>query len=240
MFSDETRIKLDKYGVVVPLLAVIAGSLIWSGYATYHHALSPTVPPLVASMLIVTLDGSVVVTTPVWLSTRLPRGVRNYAGVICCAALSGSILINYSETGLPGVFPPLIAGVLIHLVGLVLRAHPVNPTAGSGSVDVETVGVDVSVEHQMPSTDPSPDVVVPKPVVPARPAIKPVAVPDPELTPSQIVFGLLDAAHSKGVPLPGGPELTQAVRAAGHEVNDEYGRTTKARWRKRGDDQVAA
>lgn len=237
MASLKTRRAWRTSVSVVPLIAVILSSLIWSGYATFQHAEGPEVPGSVAWTLIAALDGTVVVTTPVWLSTVLPRKVRNYAAVICCLALAGSMLINFSETGWPGVFPPLIAGALIHLVGVVLRAFAeldrrADAPASSGSVDSVTETVPVAEEQIMPSTDP-PQVV--KPQAPA-PAQKPHVV----RTAAEVVYGMLERAERDGAPEPTGAELTQAVRGAGHDVNDAYGRTTKARWKRTRADRVAA
>lgn len=247
----------QKLAAVAPLILVIAASLIWSGYATYHHAIDATapidgsgkVPGQIAWTLIVALDGTVVVTTPIWLSTVLPPRARNYAAVICVLALGGSMLINYAETGWPGVFPPLIAGALIHLVGVVLRAFarieesPVESSAADA--ESELVHADESANTDAPQTPAGPGAV---PVTSTPPATRTVlADSDPEAdvpmteTPSELdrpepataadlVRRILGSAYATGRALPGGAELTAACQKAGFDVNPNYGRSARARW----------
>lgn len=255
----------QKFAAVAPLILVIAASLIWSGYATYHHAIdamgpsgTEKLPGLVAWTLIAALDGTVVVTTPVWLSTVLPAKVRNYAAVICMGALGGSMYINYLETGVDGVFPPLIAGALIHLVGVVLRAFAriekdsakesaKKSAKESPAVDAESAPVHapVSVALDAPQIPAEPREVPPTlapPVPPApvladldRSADEPAETPavldrDAPASPMDTVRQILGSAYAKGEALPGGAVLTAAVREAGFEVNDNYGRSARARW----------
>lgn len=236
----------QKLAAVIPLIVVIIAALIWSGYATYHHAEGPAVPGFVAWTLIAALDGTVVVTTPVWLSTVLPARVRNYAAVICMGALVGSMFINYAETGWIGVFPPLIAGALIHLVGVVLRAFarldvPSAPSEDSVLVDSSDAGE----EHLMPSTSTLPDLSTQ--ATPPSPK-KPDLVVPPLLSlrkgagdksAYEIVSHALTAAHASGADEPSGADLTRVVREAGHAVNDNYGRSAKARWKNKRE-QVSA
>jgi hypothetical protein len=207
-------------GAVLPLIAVIIAALIWSSFATYHHAVGPKVPGGVAWTLIAVLDGTVIVTTPIWLSTVLPSPVRNYAAVICVGALLGSMKINYDQTSWIGIFPPLIAGLLIHLVGVTLRAHAKL----------------VLVEDTIPVVEVAPAVVKKAPALVEVAKSAPVSVKKPEKTSEisafEIVSRMMNEAYAKGWPEPTGPELTEAVRQAGHVVNNEFGRTTKARWKK--------
>lgn len=251
-----TKHRLRVTAAVGPLVLIIVASLIWSAYATYHYVLSDKVPAGVAWTLVAALDGTVVVTTPIWLSTILPGKVRNYSAVICVLALLGSMGLNYAETGWPGVLPPFIAGSLIHLVGVVLRAFaslnkdvPPNPETdvapageehGMPTLSPEKAEPEQSVEDTAPAqptpqalvdTEGSPAVVVvpaPAPPVSEEPAY---SLPPAGLPPQEIVFWILNEAYVRDDELPSGPQLTSAVRAAGHTVNDEYGRTTKARWR---------
>ncbi len=234
-------------GYVVPLVVVIGAALLWSSYATYHHAEGPTVPGTVAWTMFVALDGAVIVTTPVMLSTVLSVRIRRFAGVICAGALSWSMVINQAETGWIGVAPPLIAGALIHLVGLVLRDFRRIDNEADAPPQIETADAPKRVEHTLPSVV-SEAVGPVTPVVPVQPSPtvdKPVDMQKPRkvasvlisslpsgLPAQEVVFWLLNEAHAHDWPEPKGPELTAAVREAGHSVNDEYGRTTKARWRK--------
>lgn len=219
MASVKVRRAARIFGAVVPLIAVIIAALIWSGFATFHHAEGPKVPGNIAWTLIAVLDGTVIVTTPIWLSTVLPAQVRNYAASICIGALLGSMLINYEETGWIGVFPPLIAGLLIHLVGVTLRAHAKLVSAEDNPLVVEVV--------------PAP---VLKPAVPVEVKPAPVLVKKSDnviaISAFEIVSRMMNEAYAKGWSEPTGPELTAAVREAGHAVNNEFGRTSKARWKK--------
>jgi hypothetical protein len=220
MASIKTRRAVRIFGAVVPLIAVIVASLIWSGFATFHHAAGPKVPGGVAWTLVAALDGTVIVTTPIWLSTVLPLRVRNYAALICIAALAGSMKINYDQTGALGVWPPLIAGLLIHLVGVTLRAHAQL----------------AATEDALPVVE-VPASVVELPVVIDTPIPSPVKKLKVEtvlaVRPFEIVSRMMNEAYAKGWDEPTGPELTEAVRAAGHEVNDNYGRTSKATWKQK-------
>lgn len=231
MAEAATSFRRQKVAAVLPLVLVIAAALIWSGFATYHHAVDGEVPPGgtpvpggIAWTLIAALDGTVVVTTPVWLSTHLPAKVRNYAAALCVLALAGSMYIGAVETGVQGAIPPLIAGGLIHLVGVVLRAY----SDLERDIDDESTG--------SPVTEKSEDVVPPveePPVVPAVEQSVDVDSPvDEKVEPFEIVSRMLNKAYALGDPEPTGPELTEAVRAAGYTVNDNYGRTAKARWKK--------
>jgi hypothetical protein len=220
MASVRARRAARIFGAVVPLIAVIIAALIWSGFATYHHAVGPKVPGGVAWTLIAVLDGTVIVTTPIWLSTVLPAPVRNYAALICVGALLGSMKINLDQTGWIGVFPPLIAGLLIHLVGVTLRAH-------ARLVLVEDSPVVVEVAPPV-----VPEVSAP---VEVKPAPAPVKKSDNALGVSafEIVSRMLNEALVMERAEPTGPELTAAVRRAGHSVNDNYGRTSKAVWKRK-------
>lgn len=217
MSPDQARIVwLRKASAIGPLVLVILSSLIWSGWATYHHAQSPKVPGYIAWTLIAALDGSVVVTTPIWLSTVLPAKVRHYAGVICASALAGSMVINVSETGWPGLFPPLIAGALIHLVGVVLRAF-------------------ARLASPEPVLDPEPQV---KPFVAPEPrVVRPTPVSP--ISPKELVSRMLNDALATGKAEPTGEQLTEAVRKAGHDVNPNYGRSAKSTWKKAQREQVS-
>lgn len=86
-------------------------------------------------------------------------------------------------------------------------------------------------------------VCVPEPVVEAVTAPELVEVtaslPEPvrlQVAPprfesgADVVRHLLETATAHDRGLPGGSELTRAVRDAGFQVNDNYGRTQKARW----------
>jgi hypothetical protein len=213
MASVRARRACRIFGAVVPLIAVIIAALIWSGFATYHHAEGPLVPGKIAWTLIAVLDGTVIVTTPIWLSTVLPSPVRNYAALICVGALLGSMKINLDQTGWIGVFPPLIAGLLIHLVGVTLRAHAKLVSVEDNPVVVQEVS--------------APVVSKPAPV-PVKKSDAPLEVPAFE-----IVSRMLNEALVMERSEPTGPELTAAVRRAGHNVNDNYGRTSKAVWKRK-------
>jgi hypothetical protein len=250
-------------GYVVPLFVVIGAALYWSSYATFQYVEGPRVPGHVAWTMFVSTDGAVIVTTPIILSTVLSARVRRWAGAICAGALLWSMFINQAETGWVGIAPSIIAGALIHVVGLVLRDLRRLETADSRSVPLPTGSADTSVEVEqaMPSADPVAPPVSPPPVVdepdvmtpkarnhspatgasasagispPVAPSLLPVG-----LSAREIVFRLLNEAHAKDLPEPSGPALTAAVRNAGYEVNDEYGRTTKARWRKSREEAAA-
>jgi hypothetical protein len=225
--ATHSSYKRQMMAAVGPLIIVICAALIWSGYATYHHVVGDKVPSLVGWTLIVALDGTVVVTTPVWLSTLLPAKVRNYAALICVGALCGSMAINFAQTGWPGVFPPLIAGALIHLVGVVLRAF-------DRLRNEPTTGASQEAEHEMPPVVAGPDPVEVKtaPNPSPRPVPKVSLAKKSEVQPYELVSRLLIEAYAKEADEPSGARLTAAVRAAGHDVNDNYGRSAKARWKK--------
>jgi hypothetical protein len=156
-------------------------------------------------------------------------------------ALGGSMAINFAETGWMGLFPPLIAGALIHLVGVVLRAFAgLETSTDSDSDDAPAPGV----EHKMPSSESPPKPPVfnmplvtyeemqkPSP----KPRSRPVSLEKTAtagIEPFELVSRALNEAHALDKPEPTGPELLALVRAAGHDVNKDYGRTAKARWKK--------
>jgi hypothetical protein len=244
MVSPKARRGWQIFAAVAPLLVVIFAALFWSSYATFHYVQSDKVPADVAWTMVAALDGTVVVTTPIWLSTVLLAPVRRYAAIICALALVGSMVLNYAETGWPGLFPPLIAGLLIHLVGITLRALAALNKGGivEDKVDVSAkpdIKPEIKRESAPPSVKPVPEktVVLEKKLAPVAPPVVPAASPVSTsmpggLAPQEIVFWLLNEAHATDGAQPTGPELTAAVRAAGHIVNDEYGRTTRARWAK--------
>lgn len=245
-------------GFVVPLLLVIGAALYWSSYATYHSAIGPDVnKPIVshdvAVMLFLSLDGAVLVTTPVMISTVLSKHVRVFAGLIGGGALLFSMVLSISETDWVGAAPPLLAGLLIHLVGQVLRdfrdaddreakaaADKLLADKPSAPPVIETVVATAQVERVTPtavSAKAGPELKA-LPQAPAQPTVsleKNTATPNPSipsgLDKQDVVFWMMNEAHAKGWPEPTGPELTDQVRAAGYTVNDNYGRTTKARWR---------
>jgi hypothetical protein len=173
------------------------------------------------------------------------------------------MLINVDQYGWIGSPAPLFAGLLIHVVGLVLRAYGEHAKADAGDSERQVrepvVTLPVEVEHEMPTpgsglaepeerklpAPPLPNVVetvpepvaetaveIPVPVLTVVPKTEPVSSSSlpAGLDPQEIVFWLLNEAHARDLPLPSGPELTAAVREHGHEINNEYGRTTKARW----------
>lgn len=219
MASVKVRRAARIFGAVVPLILVIISALIWSGFSTYHHAVGPKVPGGIAWTLIAVLDGTVIVTTPIWLSTVLPAPVRNYAAAICIGALLGSMKINYDQTSWIGVWPPFIAGLLIHLVGVTFRAY-----ARLNSVEDSPLVVEVALAPVIKSAV----------SVEAKPASVLVKKSDSVVAISafEIVSRMMNEAYAKGWSEPTGPELTAAVREAGHAVNNEFGRTSKARWKK--------
>lgn len=198
---------------VTPLVLVIGGALVWSSYATFAYAEGRGVPGSIAWALPLALDGTVAVTTPAWLSTRLPRGVRNYAGSVCVLALAGSMAVNAAETDWVGLFPPLIAGALIHLMGVVLRAFAALDRDADSDLD--------KVEDVASGSVPGP--------------ILPVATVDPPSVRSAAEAGraVLNRAYAEGAELPSGAEITAACRVAGFEVNDNYGRSLRAAWLKK-------
>ena len=260
MASLSARRRWRTAGYVAPLCVVIGAALYWSSFATFQHAVGPDVPGEVAWALPVTLDGAVVVTTPVMLSTVLSVRIRGFAGFICASALIGSMAINSAETGLIGAAPPLVAGLLIHLVGLVLRDFRRIDAEADAPQQTEVVATPLGSEHLMPLTiaetagpdfdsvqppaSPEPDRSVGSPATavpaPSEDSVPALSLLPPERGPQEIVFAMLDRALSDGLDLPSGPKLTAAVRAAGHVVSDEYGRTTKARWRKSREEGRAA
>ncbi|MFA7264799.1 MAG: hypothetical protein WC054_00565 [Candidatus Nanopelagicales bacterium] len=232
--SEQTRRRFRIASLIIPLCLVIGSALCWSAFSTYHYVESPIVPGYIAIMLIVALDGTVVVTTPVWLSAVLPSQVRHYAAIICLAALAGSMAVNYAETGWPGVFPPLIAGALIHLVGVVLRAMKPAPAHVHERHQHVQERVQDEVEKALVVSEPAQEIVTePAPVVLSL-AKSPVG------SPQEVAFAILDQAAREGRELPSGPELVAAVRKAGHGVGDDYGRTTKGRWRAARKSEVSA
>jgi len=236
---------------------VIAGALTWSSYSAFEYAMGQGVPAFIAWTLPLALDGTVAVTTPIWLSTVEDKAERNYAAWICTFALIGSMAVCAAGHGWVGVLCPLISYFLIHLVGRVLRAgaarmvvapvvrDTVTETPAVAEVPVvDEVAADEPVVAEIEAVEvPEPlveAVTVPEPVVETAPE----PVEDEVLSPpvrlqvapprydsgADVIRHLLEQATARGDELPGGAELTRAVRDAGFQVNDNYGRTQKARW----------
>lgn len=239
---------------ITPLTLVILGSLTWSSFSTFEYSVLLGVPAFIAWTLPLALDGTVAVTTPIWLSTVEDKAERNYAAWICTGALIGSMAVNVAGHGWIGIFCPLISYFLIHLVGRVLRAGAARMAVDDTVAETRTVAAD-----ETPAVAEVPVVDVPVTPAPAPVAIEPVEVPQAQVAavtapepvvetaalpepvrlhaapPSfesgaDVVRHLLETATAHGRTLPGGSELTRAVRDAGFQVNDNYGRTQKARW----------
>lgn len=245
MASDQTRRHWRAAVYVVPLCFVIAAALVWSSYATYHNSLGPKVPGFIAWTMFVTLDGAVVVTTPVMLSTILKWHSRLFAALIGGGALVWSMFINHAEAGWKGVAPPLFAGLLIHLVGHVLRDfargdEDADPVADGGPKEIASDAPVFAPEPVSVPTPPARREVVLGPV--HGPELPPVLGPVPPAPPAQPVTTatrsaadlarkMLNDAYSRDVDLPGGAAITRACREAGFPVGDNYGRSFLNRWR---------
>lgn len=231
---------------ITPLTLVILGSLTWSSFSTFEYSVLLGVPAFIAWTLPLALDGTVAVTTPIWLSTVEDKAERNYAAWICTGALLGSMAVNVAGHGWIGIFCPLISYFLIHLVGRVLRAGAAR-LRGADTAAETRVAAEVPAADVVETTAPAPVEIEPveaeEPQVVAVTAPEPVAetaeLPEPvrlQVAPprfesgADVVRHLLETATAHSRELPGGSELTRAVREAGFQVNDNYGRTQKARW----------
>lgn len=254
MLSVQARRRWLLAARITPLTMVIAGALTWSSYSAFEYAMGQGVPAFIAWTLPLALDGTVAVTTPIWLSTAEEKAERNYAAWICTFALIGSMAVCAAGHGWVGVLCPLISYFLIHLVGRVLRAGAARMAVASEVRDtaVETPAVaEVPVVDAVPAPEPVvaeiEQVVFPEPLVEPVTAPEPVVETEPEVevlpepvrlqvapprfeSGADVIRHLLEQATARGDDLPGGAELTQAVRDAGFPVNDNYGRTQKARW----------
>lgn len=249
MLSVQARRRWLLAARITPLTLVIAGALTWSSYSAFEYATGQGVPAFIAWTLPLALDGTVAVTTPIWLSTEEEKGERNYAAWICTFALIGSMAVCAAGHGWVGVLCPLISYFLIHLVGRVLRAGAARMASASTHdtvaetpaadevpvVDEVPASVSRAVEIESGSAMKSPDeaVTVPGQAVETEPLPEPVRLqvaPPRFESGADVVRHLLETATAHSRELPGGSELTRAVRDAGFSVNDNYGRTQKARW----------
>lgn len=202
------------------------------------------VPAFIAWTLPLALDGTVAVTTPIWLSTVEEKSERNYAAFICTGALIGSMAVNAAGHGWVGILCPLISYFLIHLVGRVLRAgarrHALADTPAAVAETPVTPELDVVVPDPTPPLVPRPSPLPePAPLVPEPEPV--VTEPEVEETPAPAHLTVLPRRFSSAADMArdlldsssgemGGAEITRKVRDAGFSVGDNYGRSMKARW----------